>query len=157
MCTFKCSIYPHVDTNANFSTSWDKMEYSALYSYFLIQLQCTVIVLYHTLDTPLYKCGPSSVVYLSHRRGTNVEHNEKRCCYITVDSATAALQNGACTYRCISKQMHYKTPLSHNGYTWKVWKFMKTTSVCPVWKKTNFLQYYINSEPYMAYYPKWLK
>jgi hypothetical protein len=24
------------------------------------------------------------------------------CCYITVDSATSALQNGACTYRCIS-------------------------------------------------------
>ncbi len=37
------------------------------------------------------------------------------CCYITVDSATTALQNGACTYRCISKQMRYKTPLSHNG------------------------------------------
>jgi hypothetical protein len=40
----------------------------------------------------------------------------QRCCYITVDSATTALQNGACTHRCISKQMHYKTPLSHNGY-----------------------------------------
>jgi hypothetical protein len=39
-----------------------------------------------------------------------------RCCYITVDSATTALQNGACTYRCISKQMHYKTPFSHNVY-----------------------------------------
>jgi hypothetical protein len=24
------------------------------------------------------------------------------CCYITVDSATTALQNGACTYLCIS-------------------------------------------------------
>ncbi len=36
-----------------------------------------------------------------------------RCCYITVDSATTALQNGACTYRCISKQMHYKTPFLH--------------------------------------------
>ncbi len=32
----------------------------------------------------------------------------------------------------------------------------KTTSLCPVWKK-NILQYYINSETYMAYYPKWLK
>ncbi len=30
-----------------------------------------------------------------------------------VDSATTALQNGACTYRCISKQMHYKTPFLH--------------------------------------------
>ncbi len=36
-----------------------------------------------------------------------------RCCYITVDSATTALQNDACAYRCISKQMHYKTPFSH--------------------------------------------
>ncbi len=33
-----------------------------------------------------------------------------------MDSATTALQNGACTYRCISKQMHYKTPFSHNCY-----------------------------------------
>jgi hypothetical protein len=24
------------------------------------------------------------------------------CCYITVDSAITALQNGACTYQCIS-------------------------------------------------------
>jgi hypothetical protein len=38
-----------------------------------------------------------------------------RCCYITVDSATIALQNGACTYRGISKQMHHKTLFSHNG------------------------------------------
>ncbi len=36
-----------------------------------------------------------------------------RCCYITVDSATTALQNGACTYRCISKQMPYKIPFSN--------------------------------------------
>ena len=36
-----------------------------------------------------------------------------RCCYITVDSASTTLQNGACAYRCISKQMHYKTPFSH--------------------------------------------
>ncbi len=34
-----------------------------------------------------------------------------------VDSATTALQNGACTYQCISKQMHYKTAFSHNCYT----------------------------------------
>jgi hypothetical protein len=38
-----------------------------------------------------------------------LQRNE-RCCYITVDSATPALQNGACTYQCISKQIHYKTP-----------------------------------------------
>jgi hypothetical protein len=41
---------------------------------------------------------------------------EAFCCYITVDSLTTALQNGACTYQCISKQMHYKTLFSHNGY-----------------------------------------
>jgi hypothetical protein len=40
----------------------------------------------------------------------------RRCCYITVDSSTTALQNGACPYHCISKQMHYKTPFSHNGH-----------------------------------------
>ncbi len=39
------------------------------------------------------------------------------CYYITVAFATTALQNGAFTHRCISKQMHYKTPYSHNGYT----------------------------------------
>ncbi len=39
-----------------------------------------------------------------------------QCCYITVDSTTTALQNGGCTYRCISKQMHFKTLLSPNGY-----------------------------------------
>ncbi len=38
------------------------------------------------------------------------------CSYITVDSATTALQNGACTYWCISEQMHYETTFSHNGY-----------------------------------------
>ncbi len=27
----------------------------------------------------------------------------------------------------------------HTMATWKVWKFMKTTSLCSVWKKTNFL------------------
>ncbi len=26
------------------------------------------------------------------------------------------LQNGACTHRCISKQIHYKTTFSHNSY-----------------------------------------
>ncbi len=47
----------------------------------------------------------------------------KWCCYITVDSTTTALQNCACTYRCISKQMHYKTLLSPNGYmSGNLWK-----------------------------------
>ncbi len=55
-----------------------------------------------------------------------------RCCYITVDSATTAPQNGACTYRCISKQMHYKTPFSHNVY-------MKSLETLFCLEKTNFL------------------
>jgi hypothetical protein len=38
------------------------------------------------------------------------------CCYLTVDSATTALQNGACTCQCISKQMPYKTPFPHHSY-----------------------------------------
>jgi hypothetical protein len=33
-----------------------------------------------------------------------------------MDSATTALQNGACTYRGITKQMDNKAPFSHNGY-----------------------------------------
>jgi hypothetical protein len=36
--------------------------------------------------------------------------------YITVDSVTTKLHNGACTYRSIFKQMHYKTTFSHNGF-----------------------------------------
>ncbi len=80
----------------------------------------------------------------------------KWCCYITVDSSTSALQNGACTYQCISKQMHYKNPF-HTTATWKAWNFMKNTSLCSIWKKTNFLKYYIKSQLCMAYYPKWLK
>ncbi len=36
-------------------------------------------------------------------------YSEKGCCYVTVDSPTTAIQSGACTRRCISKQMHYKT------------------------------------------------
>ncbi len=49
------------------------------------------------------------------------------------------LQNSACTYSCISKQMNYKTPPFHKTAIWKVWKFMKTTSLCFAWKKSNFL------------------
>ncbi len=57
---------------------------------------------------------------------TSLSH---RYCYITVDSATAAIQNGACTHRCISKQRHYKTLFSHmksleifENYITPVWK-----------------------------------
>jgi hypothetical protein len=70
------------------------------------------------------------------------------CCYITVDSATTALQNGACTYRYISKQMLYKTPFSH----------MKSLEIYENYITLFCLEnilfyntYYINSEPCMAY------
>jgi hypothetical protein len=64
---------------------------------------------------------PHTVVVAGGRRGIDERKQNTlaplvRCCYITVDSATTAVQNGACTYLCISKQMHYKTPFSHNGY-----------------------------------------
>ncbi len=35
------------------------------------------------------------------------------CCFITADSATTALQNGACTYQCISKQNSLFTQRLH--------------------------------------------
>jgi hypothetical protein len=40
----------------------------------------------------------------------------KRCCYIAVDSGTTALQNDACTYRCISNKCTIKPPFSRKGY-----------------------------------------
>ncbi len=61
--------------------------------------------------------------------------------YITVDSGTTAHQNGAFPNKCTIKHPFHRTA------TWKVWKFMKTTSLCPVWRKTTFWHYYINSEP----------
>ncbi len=69
------------------------------------------------------------------------------CCYITVDSATTALQNSACTYRCISKQIHYKTPFSHTK-SLEIYEYYITLFCL---EKINFLKYYINSEPCMAY------
>jgi hypothetical protein len=61
----------------------------------------------------LVNVAHSPVRYRSH---TESKRERKGCCYITVDSATTALQNSACTYRCISIQMHYKTPFSHSGF-----------------------------------------
>jgi hypothetical protein len=52
--------------------------------------------------------------------------------------------------------MHYKTLLSPYGYMKSLEIYENYHSVLSG-KKTTFLQYYINSEPYMAYYPKWLK
>jgi hypothetical protein len=59
-------------------------------------------------------------------------------CCITVDSGTNALQNGAFTYRCISKQMHYKTPFSHNGYM-KSLEIYENNITLFCLEKTNFL------------------
>ncbi len=80
------------------------------------------------------------------------------CCYIKVDSATTALQNGDFTYRCMLKQMHYRTPFSHNGSIKSgiIWKLRQSVLSG---KNKTFWQYYINSEPCMVYYPipNWLK
>ncbi len=71
------------------------------------------------------------------------------CCYKTVDSATTALQNGACTYQCIFPQMHFKTSCSHNVYM-KSLEFYKDYITLFCLKK----QYHIISEPCRAYYLK---
>jgi hypothetical protein len=73
-----------------------------------------------------------------------------------VDSLTTALQNGACTYQCISKQMHYRKPISHKGYK-KSLEFYEKYITLFYLEKTEFLKYYIKSELCMAYYPNWLK
>jgi hypothetical protein len=56
--------------------------------------------------------------------------------YITVDSATTALQNGDCT-GALPNKCSIKTPFSHKGYT-IIWIFMKTRSLFSVWKKELF-------------------
>jgi hypothetical protein len=79
---------------------------------------------------------PSSSLWLQDKNFHGIKvANIEWCCYITVDSA---LQNGACTSRCISEQVHYKTSFSHNGYM-KSLEFIKTTSLCSAWKKTFFI------------------
>jgi hypothetical protein len=75
--------------------------------------------------------------------------------YITVDFATTTLQNGACTYRCISKLLHYKPPFLQKGYI-KSMEFYKTYITLFCLEKTNLLTIF-NSEPCMAYYPRSLK
>ncbi len=47
-----------------------------------------------------------------NQRPTSLPPIIQGAAYITVDCVTTALQNGACTHRCISEQMHYKTPFS---------------------------------------------
>ncbi len=62
-----------------------------------------------------------------------------RCCYITVASATTALQNGACTYRCISKQMDSKTNFSYNIYMKSLEFYESYITMFLLEKKNNFL------------------
>jgi hypothetical protein len=45
--------------------------------------------------------------------------------------------------------MHYKKPLSHNGYM-KSLEIYKNYITLSCLEKKTFLQHYINSEPYMA-------
>jgi hypothetical protein len=59
-----------------------------------------------------------------------------RCCYITVDSATTALQNGACTMHnahvgAFQNNCTIKHPF-HTVATWKAWNFIKNyiTLIC---------------------------
>jgi hypothetical protein len=53
--------------------------------------------------------------------------------------------------------MHYKTPLSHNGYMKSLENYENFIHSVLSGKKQTFLQNNFNSEPYKAYYPKWLK
>ncbi len=66
-------------------------------------------------------------------------------------------KNGACTHRCIFKQMHYETPFLHNGYMKSLEFYENYITLFWLEKRQTFWQYYINSKPCMAYYPKWLK
>ncbi len=50
--------------------------------------------------------------------------------------------------------MHYKTPFSHNGYMKSLEFYENYITLFCLKKKTQFLQYHINSEPCVAYYPK---
>ncbi len=52
-----------------------------------------------------------------------------------------ALQNGACTYQSISKQMYYKTTFSHNGHK-KSLTFLWKLHHSVLSEKKTFWQYY---------------
>ncbi len=57
------------------------------------------------------------------------------------------LHNGGFCNNCTPKQRHYKILFSHNGYTWKVWIFLKITALCSVWK-TQILDNIILTQNY---------
>jgi hypothetical protein len=76
-----------------------------------------------------------------------------RCCYITVDSATTALQNSACTNRGISKRMYHKRPFSHNGFI-KSLEFYEN-NISLFYLEKTFRDIILTQN--IPYYPKWLK
>jgi hypothetical protein len=71
---------------------------------------------FHHVVLPFFRWRSQILPVLKGQNVWGLQGRKQRCCYIMVDSATTAPQNGACTYWCISKQMHYYTPFSHNGY-----------------------------------------
>ncbi len=60
-----------------------------------------------------------------------------RCCYITVDSTITALKTVLAHFGAFPNKYTIKYPF-HTKATWKVWTFMKTTSLCSVWKNNLF-------------------
>jgi hypothetical protein len=105
----------------------------------------------HSAQSLIIPVSMETLLDNSDPSGCPTKQSLLRCCYITVDSATTALQNGACTYRCTSKQMHYKTPFSCKGYL-KSLEFYENYITLFCLKKKTFWQYYINSEPCMAWH-----
>ncbi len=91
------------------------------------------------------------------RSKENAVHRSQtiRCCYITVDSATTALQNGACTYQCISNLMHHKTPFSHNGYMRSLELYQNYISLLCLGNK--LFDNIIITLNHAWHYSKWLK
>jgi hypothetical protein len=84
------------------------------------------------------KARAPCVIFIGNARSKGVRYMYGGCCHITVDYATTVLQNGACTYQCISKHMHYKTLFSHNGYMESL-KFYEKYITLFCLEKKNFL------------------
>jgi hypothetical protein len=78
-----------------------------------------------------------SFSYEHHPKWLEMLHNGGFC-YITVDSARNTLQNGAARYQCISKQMHYKTSFSYNGYLKSLEFYVNYITLFCLTKKKTF-------------------
>ncbi len=87
---------------------------------------------------------------------TPIPKTEKWCCYITVDFATTAHQNGAYTYQCISKQMHYKTSFSHKGYM-KSLEFYENHITLFCLENYKIFDNILLTQNHAWHIPKWLK